>query len=144
MIDEIRRQEYLWLKSTGLRPQLTHFVETHLQSCQHHDSNLVDVEHSRLDCPLDQGGLGNGGQGLDPFDPSGERKIAQIRGNKQTESLTRNVARFLVKALSRDPEYRAWMGDEYGDWGGIPTIKMARFWSVLKVRSSVQTGELMN
>ena len=134
MVDAIRRLEYMWLKdpaSPAYRPNLTHYVQTVLQSCQHHDSNITDVLHSATDRQTDEAGANN--QADNPLDGG---LVSVVRGNNKRESVTRNVVRWLVKGLGRDPEYRAWAGDEYDDWGGVPTIKMARFWSVLKVTSS--------
>ena len=53
MIDIVRRLEYHVLKATS-RPNIGKYAHTETQSCQHHDSNLVNVQLSCLLLALDQ------------------------------------------------------------------------------------------
>ncbi len=46
MIDIVRRYEYMLLRKTS-RKNMGKFVQTVTQSCQLHDSNLINVELSR-------------------------------------------------------------------------------------------------
>jgi hypothetical protein len=137
------REEFKFLWASGLRRGLGKYVETEIASCQvppppspvylevtdsglnhvlqHHDSNLINVQSSRLTRVLDTD------VGLDPF--TGDL-IAEIKGNKATESLSTIVARFVIGCVKRDQDWRSFMVDKYCDFGGIPVVKSSRFWCV--------------
>ena len=52
MIDIVRRLEYNFLRDS-CRPDIGPYVPTQTQSCQHHDSNLVNVQLSRFLLAID-------------------------------------------------------------------------------------------
>ena len=130
MIDAVRRLEYLWLKASGLRPHMSPFIQTEIVSCQHHDSNLINVDISRITRRIDEASGPDGGRGMDPYQPGVQ--VEEVRGNKKTESLTCNFTRFLSGCFRKDPSWRAFMVSRYNDRGSIPVVKCARFWSVLQ------------
>ena len=124
MIDIARRHEYLYLKQTS-RQSIGKYVATVTQSCQLHDSNLINVELSRmlreLDLTLN-----------DPFNAN-TPPLETIRGNKTTESFSYNAARFLAGGMKKNKDWKAFMLDTYGDAEGIKPIKSARFWAAMLV-----------
>jgi len=63
---------------------------------------LVNVEVSRLTRKIDQSGGPDGGRALDPFGADDGKLVAEVRGNKKTESLTANVTRFLIGCMKQD------------------------------------------
>jgi hypothetical protein len=122
MIDIVRRHEYLMLK--GIRTNIGKFVKTTTQSCQLHDSNLINVELSRRLRKFDV-------TEPDPF--AGLPALTTIRGNKATESFSYNAVRFVGGAFKKNKDWKAFLLDTYGDTGGIKPIKSARFWSAMLV-----------
>ena len=98
---------------------------------QHHDSALVAVELNRslrkLDaeepCPF------TGRAALDWLGPEG------VRGQNSKECWSSNVARFLAGCFKKNSSWGSYMLSKYGDDGGIPVVKSARFWSVMIVAS---------
>ena len=123
MIDRVRRHEYLMLKKHKIRPNIGKYVKTTTQSCHLHDSNLVNTELSRFLRLLDL---------TEPCPFTKLPALASIRGNKSTESFSYNAVRFLAGAFKKSKDWRAYMLSEYGDDGGIPPIKSARFWSTMR------------
>ena len=120
MIEIVRRLEYLHLQS--VRGDMGKYVETKTVSCQHHDSNLINVELSRRLRFLDM-------TRSDPLD--GNPPLDDILGNKSTESFSYNVVRFLASAFKKNKDWTSFMCADYGDTSGIPTIKSARFWAAI-------------
>jgi hypothetical protein len=122
MIEYVRRLEYNFLKRTR-RPYIGKYVKTEIQSCQLHDSNLVNVELSRRLRMLDL-------TRRDPFNglmPA----IDEIKGNKKTESWSINTARFISSSVKKEGTWKNFLLDNYGDNEGIKSVKSARFWSVM-------------
>ena len=93
---------------------------------------LVNVEVSRITRRIDSTGGPTGGRAVDPFCGAGTTLVAEVRGNKKTESLTANVTRFLIGCMKKDQSWGAFLLRRYGDTGGLPVVKSARFWSVLQ------------
>eukprot|EP01043_Picozoa_sp_COSAG02_P014442 COSAG02_NODE_595_length_19813_cov_12.215380_20_plen_640_part_00 len=119
MIDIVRRLEYKMLRD-GCRRGIGPYIKTDTQSCQLHDSNLVNVQLSRFLLAIDRAnGVG--------FSHSNSGSA----GNKKTECFSMNLARWLAGCLKKDPTWSAYMLEEHGDDGGIPAVKSARFWSVM-------------
>jgi hypothetical protein len=100
MIDIVRRLEYKMLKSST-RPNIGKFVATVTQSCQHHDSNLINVEFSRLLRVLDLL-LADPFNGISPA-------VDCIGGNKKTECFSINTARFIASSLKKSKNWRSFM-----------------------------------
>jgi hypothetical protein len=123
MIDIVRRLEYNFLK-TSLRKDIGKYVKTITQSCQLHDSNLINVQLSRMLRHLDT-------TRRDPFNHALSPAIPEIKGNKKTECFSINTARFIASSIKKNKVWKAFMLDEYGDGQGIKSIKSARFWSVM-------------
>jgi hypothetical protein len=124
MIDIARRHEYLYLKQSS-RQNIGKYVATVTQSCQLHDSNLINVELSRMLRELDL-------TLSDPFNVN-TPPLETIRGNKSTESFSYNAARFLAGGMKKNKDWKAFMLDTYGDAEGIKPIKSARFWAAMLV-----------
>jgi hypothetical protein len=125
MIELWRRAEYNWLKCNNVR-EMGRFVPLMAMSCQHHDSNLVNVLFSTRKRHLEA-------SVRYPFAPHRNPACAEadIKGNKQTECKSYNFTRFMAGCVKKNANFRAFMGHNYGDYGGIPVVKSARFWSVL-------------
>jgi hypothetical protein len=89
MIEIVRRLEYLFLKATT-RKNIGKYVETITQSCQLHDSNLINVELSRLLRALDL-------TKCDPFQPHKFPAIEKERftSQKNSECWSIMIARFI-------------------------------------------------
>ena len=58
-----------------------------------------------------------------------------VRGQNSKECWSSNVARFLAGCFKKNSSWGAYMLSNYGDDGGIPVVKSARFWSVMIVAS---------
>jgi hypothetical protein len=123
MIDIVRRHEHNFLRTTS-RQWIGKYVDTTTQSCQLHDSNLVNVELSRRLRWFDL-------NEPDPFHSLAP--LSTIRGNKSTESFSYNAVRFLAGGMKKSKDWRAFMLDTYGDTDGIAPIKSARFWAAMLV-----------
>ena len=122
MIDIVRRYEYMLLRKTS-RKNMGKFVQTVTQSCQLHDSNLINVELSRHLKELDLSKIYFGEPQLDIQ--------ALSKGNKSTECWSINTARFIAGHLKKSKDWKSFLLSEYGDACGIKSVKSARFWSVM-------------
>ena len=125
MIELVRRLEYLFLKATS-RKNIGKYIETITNSCQLHDSNLINVELSRILRNLDL-------TKVDPFQPHRNPAVEQARftGQKNSECWSIMTARFVASAIKKSKDWKAFMLTEYGDAQGIKSVKSARFWSVM-------------
>jgi len=93
----------------------------------HHDSNLVNV----LFCTRKRLLETTVRYPFPPHKPNPCCAEADIKGNKKTECKSYNFTRFMAGCVKKTDDFRAYMRHNYGDYGGVPVVKSARFWSVL-------------
>eukprot|EP01049_Picozoa_sp_SAG25_P006344 SAG25_NODE_473_length_7639_cov_9.447082_6_plen_976_part_00 len=130
MIEIVRRHEFLFLRT--IRPNMQRFVPTVFQSCQHHDSALVQVLMDFLRRQLD----------TEQPCPCSDRACAEwmvsdgeagVRGQNTKECWSSNVARFLAGTFKKRDDWTTHLLHTTGDATGIPVVKTSRFWSVIIV-----------